>query len=51
MNNLENFQIFLELLVLIVTLSSQSPWLGIAAVVGALLCLFIDGDESDNGEG
>jgi len=41
MNNLENFQTILELLVLIVTLSSQSPWLGIAAAVVALLCLLI----------
>ncbi|NES17445.1 MAG: hypothetical protein F6K41_00310 [Symploca sp. SIO3E6] len=45
MNNLESLQNLLELLLLLVTLSSQSPWLGIVAAVGVLWCLFIDEDE------
>ncbi|NET03699.1 MAG: hypothetical protein F6K16_02965 [Symploca sp. SIO2B6] len=43
-NNLENFQTLLEILLLVLTLSSQSPWLGIAAAIGALLYLFINDD-------
>jgi hypothetical protein len=46
MDNLETFQTLLEIALLILTVSSQSPWLGIAAAIGALLCLFVD-DESD----
>jgi len=44
MDNLKSFHTLLELVILILTLSSQSPWLGVIAIVGALLCLFIDDD-------
>ncbi|NEO15131.1 MULTISPECIES: hypothetical protein [unclassified Moorena] len=50
MNNLESFQTLLEIVLLVLTLSTESPLLGIAAAICALLYLLIDSDDSDNGE-
>ncbi|MBE9118773.1 hypothetical protein IQ249_23065 [Lusitaniella coriacea LEGE 07157] len=50
MDNLESFQTLLEVMVLILTLFGQSPWLGIAAAVGVLVWLLVD-DELGNGQG
>ncbi|NEO71023.1 hypothetical protein [Moorena sp. SIO3H5] len=50
MNNLESFQTLLEIVLLVLTLSTESPLLGIAAAICALLYLLIDSDDSDNDE-
>lgn len=48
MDNLESFQTLLEILGLILTLSTQSPILGIAATLAAIFLLLRE-DNNDEG--
>lgn len=47
MENLDSFQSLLEILVLVLTLSTQSPLLAIAAAIGAI-CLLLNEDGNDD---
>ena len=47
MDNLDSFQTLLEILGLILTLSTQSPILGIAAAVAAIFLLLREENEDD----
>lgn len=48
MENLDKLQILLEILVLILTLSVESPILGMVSVIAVLVCLLIQADERNN---
>lgn len=45
MKNLDKLQTLLEILVLILTLSVESPILGIASVIAVLVCVLIQVEE------
>lgn len=47
MDNLDDFQTLLEILGIILTLSTQSPILGIAAAIAALFLILRENDDSD----
>lgn len=50
MKNLNSLHSLLEIFLLILTLSTQYPLLGIVATIAAILCLWEDDDQDDDND-
>jgi hypothetical protein len=48
MDNLDQFHILLEIIVLVLTLSTQSPLLGIGAAIGFIIFLLSEEDRDND---